>query len=256
MKRKLRTYCCGPKCDATRFAEAGNAYKKKYGAQTLESVRPVEHSSRIAENTGLSKRRSQQTAQARNWAQKHHVKEAQHTPSPITTYYIFSLFAVVRAAEYAPIAWHRAKGAFIPHGATAERCIMVVCPLGRSRYRGSWDKKRVKETRNQTWSKPRHPQGALNPRMSGGAEKRGSKRGTAKMFYEVPQEQGVTSVLRLHDATNANLSTEHEVAKQAANEIVLKEIDKYYFDQRISSAVVTIGGEEGNNDMLATRTSR
>ena len=61
----------------------------------------------------------------------------------------------------------------------------------------------------------------------------------------------MTSVLRL-----ANLSTEHEVAKQAANEMVLKEIDKYYFDQRISSAVVTIGGEEGNIDILATRTSR
>ena len=42
----------------------------------------------------------------------------------------------------------------------------------------------------------------------------------------------MTSVLRLHDATNANLSTEHEVAKQAANEMVLKGIDKYYFDQR------------------------
>ena len=66
----------------------------------------------------------------------------------------------------------------------------------------------------------------------------------------------MTSVLRLHDATNANLSTEHEVAKQSANEMVLKEIDKYYFDQRISSAVVTIGGEEGNIDILATRTSR
>ena len=26
--------------------------------------------------------------------------------------------------------------------------------------------------------------------------------------------------------------TEHEVAKQAANEMVLKGIDKYYFDQR------------------------
>ena len=66
----------------------------------------------------------------------------------------------------------------------------------------------------------------------------------------------MTSVLRLHDATNANLSTEHEVAKQAASEIFFKEIDKYHFDQRISSAVVTIGGEEGNIDILATRTSR
>ena len=36
---------------------------------------------------------------------------------------------------------------------------------------------------------------------------------------------GVTSVLRLHDATNANLPMKHDVAKEAANEMALKEID-------------------------------
>ena len=48
------------------------------------------------------------------------------------------------------------------------------------------------------------------------------------------------SVLRLHDATNAYLWMKHEVAKQAANEVAHKEIDKFYFDRRISLAVVTI----------------
>ena len=41
------------------------------------------------------------------------------------------------------------------------------------------------------------------------------------------------------------------MAKQAANEMVFKKIDKEYLDQRISLAVVTVGGEEGNIDILA-----
>ena len=38
----------------------------------------------------------------------------------------------------------------------------------------------------------------------------------------------MTSVLRLHDATNAYLSVKHDVAKQAANEMALKEVDKLF----------------------------
>ena len=37
----------------------------------------------------------------------------------------------------------------------------------------------------------------------------------------------------------------HDVAKQAANETAVTDIDKLYYDQRISPAVVTVGGEEG-----------
>ena len=44
---------------------------------------------------------------------------------------------------------------------------------------------------------------------------------------------------------------EDEVAKQAANEMALREIDKFCFDQRIPSAVVAVSGEEGNIDVLA-----
>ena len=54
----------------------------------------------------------------------------------------------------------------------------------------------------------------------------------------------MTSVLKLHDATNAYLWTKHDVAKQAANEMALKEIDKFFFKQRISLPVATICGEE------------
>ena len=61
----------------------------------------------------------------------------------------------------------------------------------------------------------------------------------------------MTSVLRLHDATDAYLWTKHDVAKQAANEMALKEVDKFFFGQRISLPVVTIGGEEVEIDILA-----
>lgn len=156
MKRKLRTYCCGPKCDATgsqrlEMPTSRSMELRHWRASVPWSI-PAELLKILVFPSGGA-----------NKPHKHGIghkasrEGSQHTPSPITKCYIFSLFAVVRAAEYAPIAWHRAQGAFIPYGATAERCIMVVCPLGRSRYRGPWDKKRVKETRNQTWSKPRHP---------------------------------------------------------------------------------------------------
>ena len=40
-------------------------------------------------------------------------------------------------------------------------------------------------------------------------------------------------------------------AKQAANEMALEEVDQFLFDQRISLAVVTIGGDEGEIDIQA-----
>ena len=87
----------------------------------------MEHSSRIAEDTGeLTNRTSMEIG--------HMITRegSQYTPSPIIKHFFVSLFAVVHAAEYATIAWHRAHGAFIPKGAIAERCIMVMCPLRRS----------------------------------------------------------------------------------------------------------------------------
>ena len=69
MKRKLRTYCCGPKCDATGSQRLDMPTSRSMELRHWRASVPSEHSSRIAENTGLSKRRSQQTAQARNWAQ-------------------------------------------------------------------------------------------------------------------------------------------------------------------------------------------
>ena len=47
----------------------------------------------------------------------------------------------------------------------------------------------------------------------------------------------------------------HDVAKQAANELALKDVDKELFDQHISPAVVTISDEEGEIDILAKEIS-
>ena len=44
----------------------------------------------------------------------------------------------------------------------------------------------------------------------------------------------------------------HYVAKQAANEMALKGVDKEFIDQRTSLAVVTISDEESEIDILAT----
>ena len=63
--------------------------------------------------------------------------------SPIIKHFFFSLVAVVHTAEYEPISWHRVQGAFIPNGATAERCIMVMCPL--KKVVAPWRKKQTKE---------------------------------------------------------------------------------------------------------------
>ena len=42
-----------------------------------------------------------------------------------------------------------------------------------------------------------------------------------------------------------------DVAKQAANEMALKDVNKFFFGQRISLPVVTICGEEVEIDILA-----
>ena len=159
---------------------------------------------------------------------------------PIIKHFFVSLFAVVHAAAFAPISWHRAQGAFIPRGATAERCIMVMCSLGRSWYRGLWDKKTTERNKepdlieaNVSWAC-----GCLE----------GRRREGAILVHQRCQwsaaQAGVTSASRLHDATNGYLSMKHDVAKQGANEMVPHEVDLEFFDQRISLAVVTIPDEE------------
>ena len=137
--------------------------------------------------------------------------------SPIIKHFLVSLFAVVHAAEYAPISWHRAQGAFIPKGAAAERCIMDV-PSGKivvQRLVGQEDQRKSKEPdpieTNVSWA-PR-ANGCLEAKTGGSVQHR-CQWSAAKA--------GVSSVSRLHHATNVYLSMKHDVAKQAANEMALK----------------------------------
>ena len=186
--------------------------------QTLEGFRSVEHPSRIGECTGFSKRRSKNNAQPRNWAQN----AARRKPIRAITDH--------QAAECASVAWHRAQGAFIPKGATAERCTKVMSPLGRPWYKKPKERNKEPGSIQATawWASWAH--GCLE----------GRRREGAILIQQRCQwsaaRAGVTSVLRLHDATYAYLSMKHDVAKQAANKMASKEIDQFYFDPRISLA--------------------
>ena len=121
------------------------------GARALESFCSVEHPSRTVEDSGLFQTEEPTSHTRTELGTKQHAKEANTGPSPIIKHFFVPVFAVVHAAAYAPIAWHRAQGAFIPKVTPAELYIMVVCPLERSWYRGLWDKKtRGRETRSQT----------------------------------------------------------------------------------------------------------
>ena len=64
------------------------------------------------------------------------------------------------------------------------------------------------------------------------------------------EKAGMTSAVRLHDATNANPSTMHDVANQAANQMALKDVDKELFNQRISLTIVTTTDENNNINIL------
>ena len=111
-----------------RVAETANAYKSKYGglwhwrASVPWSI-PVELLKILVFPNGGA-----------NKPHKHGIghkatrEGRQYRPSPIIKHFFVPVFTVVHAAAFAPIAWHRAQGAFIPKGATAERC-------------GLWEKK-------------------------------------------------------------------------------------------------------------------
>ena len=63
------------------------------------------------------------------------------------------------------------------------------------------------------------------------------------------EKAGVTSAVRLHDATNAYSSLYHGSAEEAAHWLVLKETDRQFLDPRISHAVVNIAVEETEIDL-------
>ena len=167
---------------------------------------------------------------------------SQCSSSPIIKHFFVSLFAVVHGADYAPISLHRAQGAFIHKGATAERCIMVMCPQGRSWYRGFWDRKGLigANVTRAPWAP-----GFLEGRRREGAFPVQQRRQRSAAMAEV------ASALGLRGATNAHLSVKLDVAKQAANDMSLKEVDKFFCRPAHLSSVVTTTDEDGEIDILA-----
>ena len=91
--------------------------------------------------------------------------------------------------------------------------------------------------------------GTLRLQMSGGTMKRRSDSCATEMSRE--RSKGGSDLCREAARCHAYLSMKHAVAKQAANKMVLREVDKVFFDLRISLAVVTISAEEGEIDILA-----
>ena len=97
---------------------------------------------------------------------------SQYMFSPIPKHFFVSIFAVWCMLQSTHQSRGRAQGAFIPKGAAAERCIMVMCLLGRSRYRGLRDKM-TKERNEESYISDRSKRllGTLGLRMLGGAKK-------------------------------------------------------------------------------------
>ena len=115
---------------------------------------------------------------------------------------------VVHAARYAPISWHSSKRVLISKGATAERCIMAVCFRGRSWCRRLWGQKLKREaakptSSTQIWSGTPWAYGCLEGRRREGATL------VQQRCQRSVEKAGVTSAMKLHDASNAYLSLYH-----------------------------------------------
>ena len=213
----------------------------------MKSFRSVEHPSRVGEDTGFLKRRSQTTALARDWAKKRHAEEANshHRQSSSASLSHFSQSCTLQSIRRSHGTERKEPSSprerQLHHGHVPLGKIVVPWPVEqKTRER---NKEPDLSQANASWAPWAH--GCLEGRRREGAIL------VQQRCQWSAASAGVTSVFRLHDATNAYLSMKHDVAKQAANEMARKEIDKFYFDQRISLAVVTVGGEEGNIDVLA-----
>ena len=62
-----------------------------------------------------------------------------------------------------------------PKEATAERCFMVMCPLGRSWYRGLWDREDQRKKQCTKFGRNKRVLGALGTWILGWATKGGER---------------------------------------------------------------------------------
>ena len=97
-------------------------------------------------------------------------------------------------------------------------------------YRGLWERK-TRENQRTPIEQTRTFPGHRGPTDVWRDKEERERLGCKKDASGAQKRRGVISTLRPH---NACLSRRHDVAKQAANEMALKELDKEFFDQRIS----------------------
>ena len=90
--------------------------------------------------------------------------------SPIPKHFSVSICAVVHAAEYAPISWHRAQGAFIPKSSSRaiHHCDVPSGKVAVQRLAGQNDQRKEQRIRSD---RSQRPLGTLGLRMLGGAKK-------------------------------------------------------------------------------------
>ena len=185
----------------------------------MKCFRSLEHPSRVGEDTGFLKRRSQTTALARDWAKNDTRRKPIHTIANHQALLCLTFRSRARCRVYADRIAQIARSL---HSQGSDSCIMVMCFSGRSWYRSLWVKKTRERNKepdlsqaNASWAPWAH--GCLEGRRREGAIL------VQQRCQWSAASAGVTSVFRLHDATNANLSMKHDVAKQAANEMARKE---------------------------------
>ena len=173
---------------------------------------------------------------------KHGIGYKQHMSSPIIKHFCVSLFAVVDAAEDATNLLAQSARSLHPQVGNSRVMLHGDVSLGRPWYRGFWDKKIEREKQLTTHDRSKRLLGILGMQMLG-AEEEGSDPSAVKMSMECSKGGSDLEVARCHKRVPVD---EHEGAKQVA----VEEVDKEFFDQRISPAVVTISDEEGEIDML------
>ena len=137
-----------------------------------------------------------------------------HRSSNIALFH-FSLLCMLQSTHQSR---DTAQGTFIPKGATASQCIMVICLLERSWFRVLWDRK-TRERSKEPYQIEANVSWAPWPTLVWRDEEERERLGCNRYVKWSAAKAEVTSAMRLHDATNAYQSMKHDVAKQAANEI-------------------------------------
>ena len=161
---------CRPKCDAQRLDMLASCSVE---APTLESVRSVELAIRTPEDP---------CSTSTELETKQNVKEA-NTCRLRSSNTSLSHFSCTLRKTHQSRGTERKEPSFLQR-ATAERCIVVMCRLGRSWYRGLWDKKTRERNKEPDVIEANVSWAPLACGCFGGAKKKRSDSGAAEMSME------------------------------------------------------------------------